>query len=93
MTDIARITMETTPSRDPRVSWRVIDDEAVIISGERMRVLNEVGTFVWQMLDGENPVAFICKSVADDFQIEEDAVFNDLQDFLTSLLEKEMIKV
>lgn len=93
MTDSVQITMESTPYRDPRVVWRVIEGEAIILSGEVLRVLNEVGTFVWQMLDGNNSVALICKTVADDFKIKEDVVFGDMQTFLGSLLEKDIIRV
>lgn len=77
------------PTPHPQVAARTVDGSAVIVladSGE-VTVLNEVGTIVWELIDGRRSVQDLAAAVAAQYQISLDQAEQDVTAFLTTLIE------
>ncbi len=68
---------------------RIIDGEAVLMSpiGDGLHVFNEVGTRIWELLDGNNSVEDIVEKICQEYEVEKDTAYNDVIMFLEELLE------
>ena len=67
--------------------WRLLDDNAVIVtpkSGE-VRVFNEVGALVWQMLVDEVSLNEIKEKVVTEYDVSEAQAVTDINLFLDEL--------
>jgi hypothetical protein len=67
--------------------WREVDGETVVISSDNklMHVLNETGSMIWSLLDENNDRDSIVQIVAAAFGGNEEAVRNDLDEFIETL--------
>lgn len=75
------------PVQNPRVAWRVYDEEAVLVSPDdsTLHTLNAVGTRIWQCADGRTPVAEITRRITVEFDVEPERAGRDTQAFLDQL--------
>ena len=48
---------------------------------ERLYTLNEVGSFIWDQIDGQNSIGDIIQSVTSQFAVNESVAKNDVIDF------------
>ena len=53
--------------------------------------LNEVGTLIWQLIDGQRNIGQIVQSVRQTYDVESEEVTRDTFDFLGSLEEAGLI--
>ena len=74
------------------VVFRQIGDESLLIPlvsevGDLSNIynLNEIGTKIWEYIDGERDVIEICKLVTDEYDAPFDAVVNDTVEFINDL--------
>ena len=77
----------TIPKIDPQIVWRRLDENAVVVSpreGE-VRVLNPVGTAIWQLLVQEQDAVAIERYLTDNFDVTPERAHNDLLTFLEEL--------
>ena len=81
------------PNKSPDLIWREMEDGTVIISpeGGRVRVLNDVGTLVWRLLDGQKTVRVICNQVAQEYEISAADAANDIENFLQELDQRDIL--
>jgi hypothetical protein len=82
------------PRRNPDAAYKIVDEEALIaLPGDKAahHVLNSVGAFIWELLDGENDVDAICRQITAEFDVEEGEARVDLEDFLRTLGRKGML--
>lgn len=87
--------------RNPDVLWRRESDDsdvsqeeavaAILFSGGSMLSLNEFGIELWEMCDGQT-VDELVASLMSEFEVDEDVLRSDIQDFLNSLLQKGFIR-
>ncbi len=73
--------------------WRVIDGETIIMSpfGDKLYALNDVGTFIWELLDGSRTINDIVNSILEDYDTEENIAYRDTIRFIEKLLENNML--
>jgi hypothetical protein len=73
------------PKRNPDVSWRSIEGQAVLIHNRlgEIQVLNELGTYIWENLDSE-PVA-LARNIAERYEVSKDEAERDLLEFVETL--------
>ncbi|MCM8796380.1 MAG: PqqD family protein [Candidatus Omnitrophica bacterium] len=71
------------PFKSPEVAWRTVDGESIIVLTKESRVivLNEVGTYIWELIDGRRSFQEIVTAVTEEFEVsalratEESAAF------------------
>jgi hypothetical protein len=81
------------------VVFRQIGDEAILIPvandvGDLSNIynLNEVGTRIWEFIDGEKDVMDICKMIAGEYEAPMDVVMNDTAEFISDLKDIKFIQ-
>ena len=84
------------PSKN--VVTRTIADETILvpISGnlanmEQIFTLNEVGASFWQLMDGKKSYADIRHELLEEFNVEEDQLNIDLEEFVNKLRDADLI--
>jgi len=81
---------ESSPRIASDIVWRLLDDNAVVVSpraGE-VRVLNSVGTGIWQRLVEKEDLPEIEGYVQNHYDVTEERVHSDLLSFLDELTER-----
>jgi len=81
-------------ARNPNAAYRVYDGKATIVLPEHaaVHVLNEVGSFVWDRLDGQRTLATIVDEVAATYEVSPDQAHQDVAAFVAALLEQKMVR-
>ena len=59
-------------NRNPNAAYRVYDGKATIVLPDlaAVHVLNEVGSLVWERIDGQRTLAEIIDSIRVDYEVE-----------------------
>ncbi len=81
------------PKVAPDLVWRVLDDNAVVVSpraGE-VRVLNRVGTIIWQLLIEDNSPTDIEEYLISHFDVTRQHAKSDMQTFFDDLTNRGVI--
>ena len=75
-------------------AWRTLEGRAVVLSGHdgMLRMLEEVGTRLWELLDENRTVYEISKILLDEYDVEAEVLEKDVLEFLNDLKAKGMIK-
>ena len=84
---------EGVPIVSENIVWRRTDDGAILISPESgdIRVLNDVGTAIWQLIDGKRSVAQIEKKLQAKYNVAAAKLQADLHAFLEELNERRLL--
>ena len=82
--------MNVFPQRNPKLAWREIDGEAVIISPDDSQVheLNETASVIWKFADGEHSVDQIAEAVAEGYEVPIDVAQADVRELIDVLSAK-----
>lgn len=80
-------------SRDERISWRVIENQAVLVDPDEGEVLrfNPIGTEIWQDLDGTRTVDEIIDHIHQIFEVNRKRAQRDVLRFLNKLVRRELV--
>ena len=79
-----------------RIAARVVDGKAVVvvIDARELHTLNEVGTFIWQRMQGEGAsVVELADAVVAEFEVERELAERDLSAFIEQLSELGVVEV
>ena len=78
---------------DRSVSWQILDGDAIIVSPQtgKIRVLNQAGTFIWQMLVLDHNAAEIQDALVSNYAITPERAARDLQAFISDLSQRNLI--
>ena len=81
------------PTLHPQVAASVVDGQAVIVMADsgQVTVLNEVGTRVWQLIDGKRSVDQIVQAIVAEYEVTPDVAWQDTEHFLERLVEVQAI--
>jgi hypothetical protein len=84
--------------RDETVVTREIVGETILVpirgklaDMQRIFTLNDVGAYIWAGLDGERSLGEICEDLQSDFDVEREQAERDVSDFISELIEAELI--
>jgi len=58
---------------------------------QRIFTLNDVGAYIWNQLDGRIGLENICRGIVTEFDVFREQAKNDLNEFISELLEAELI--
>jgi hypothetical protein len=85
--------------KSPNVVFRQIGEEALLIPvvndvGDLSNIynLNEVGTRIWEFIDGEKDVMEICNMIAGEYEAPMGVVIDDTTEFISDLKEIKFIR-
>ena len=81
------------PVPHPQVAARIIDGEAVIVlpqSGQ-VNVLNEVGSRIWELIDGTRSVGEITEAIVAEYDVTAEQAERDVNEFIQELVESKML--
>jgi hypothetical protein len=77
-----------------RLAYKTIGEETIILDtkiNQQVHQLNELGTFVWQLCDGQHDIDFIIQKVCDEFEVDLNTATKDVHDFINDLDQKKLI--
>ena len=83
------------PNRPADLIWHETDDGTVIVSptAGKVRVLNKVGTTIWELMDGQRTVADIEQSLTETYRhVPAPQINLDLFDFLRDLTDRGLVE-
>ena len=85
--------LSTVLTRNPDAAYRIYDGQATVVLPGRseINVLNEIGSLIWDRIDGERTVGQILQAVLDAYEIDSEQARSDMLDFLSSLQEHGMV--
>lgn len=85
--------LQRKPSHHPRTASRVFSGEAVVITPaeNKVRMLNPVGSRIWQLADGSRSVAEIVGLLTDEYEVEPARAERTTLELLETLAAKELI--
>jgi hypothetical protein len=82
------ISVSSIPSHSPRVVFRRINDECLLIpltdniaDMDSLYRLNETGVFIWEMIDGKRDIRDITARMAEEFDVDPDEAEKDIMQF------------
>lgn len=86
---MSRCTPEAVLDHSPRLSWRMLAGEVVILHPEAgtLHRLNDTGSAMWERLDGTRDVATIAAVLADEFDVTVDVATAELTLLADELIE------
>lgn len=81
------------PVRNPKLAWREIEGEIVIISPEDSQVheLNETAALIWKHADGNSDAEGMAARLAEEYDVTLEAARADVSDLLAQLEAKELL--
>ncbi len=83
--------------KNPNAAYRVYDGQATVVMPERaeVKVVNEVGSLVWEKIDGRRTVGQVVESALEsilkDFEVNPDEARRDILAFLGDLHDHGMV--
>ncbi|MBD3219673.1 PqqD family peptide modification chaperone [bacterium] len=80
-----------TPSREHCV--RQVGDETLILteSGDEILTLNEVGSFIWEQLNGQHTLSDVLDILCAEYEVSREEAEADLAAFMGELAEHGLI--
>lgn len=81
------------PLPNPEIISRRLEGEAVLVLPQRgqVKVLNELGSRIWSLIDGNRSINQIIAVIHQEFTISLEAAAADTTEFLAQLAERDMI--
>lgn len=81
------------PRKHPDSASRVYDGEAFIVlpQSHQYKILNQVGTRVWELIDGVRTVDDMVKVIVEEYDIPAETARKDVADFINDLRENGML--
>jgi hypothetical protein len=84
--------LEGVYRRNPSIVARNVEDEVVLVpiksdvgDLDSIYTLNDVGAFIWELIDGKQTVGSILTKILDEFDVSEEQARADIEEFLANL--------
>jgi len=92
--------LNNTYQKDSNIVYRKIADEYILVPIRQqvadlncIYTLNEIGAFIWELIDGKSNIKQILKNITAAYDVEEKAAKDDLISFISQLLKIKAIDV
>jgi len=88
------VDLQAVLAKNPNAAYRIYDGKATVVLPDQAEVdvLNEVGSAVWDRIDGARTLAQILDSVVEDVEVERDRALLDMLEFVAVLREHRMVR-
>jgi len=89
------VNLTAIPTHAPDVVGRLIDGEAVLVHPGQgvVRVLNEVGAYLWERIDGVRSATDLTDAVVAEYEVDPARAQADVLAFLAALAERGVIEL
>ena len=90
------ITKKDKIERSQNVAQRLFEEQMLVINPKDslLHRFNEVGTFIWQILDTPKTVEEICAAVKEHFEgVDDEQAFEDVTRFIIKLNEAKLVNI
>jgi len=79
--------------RNSAVLWRELDGEAVLLNSAAgcSYNLNQVGTFIWKLLDGKHTPDDIATAMCEAFEVEHEQALRDVERIMAELESNDLL--
>lgn len=86
-------TLKSIPVPNPSFCVRKLSTETVFMApkGDKIHALDEVGTDIWETVDGKKNLGEILESICQQYEVEKSIAEADLFLFMDGLFSKELI--
>jgi hypothetical protein len=92
--------LDQVPTKKSGIVSRILENESpqkteailVIPDKGEVKVVNEVGACIWELIDGVHSVRDIISIICSQYDIEEDKAINDINNFLGELEDRGIIR-
>ena len=78
--------------KNPSIVARTVGDEVVLVpiksdvgDLDSVFTLNDVGAFIWELLDGKKDVSWVLEKILEEFDVSRKEAHKDLVQFLETL--------
>jgi hypothetical protein len=87
------MSLDSVPVREHGIVGQVVDNEAVLVLPEKgeIKVLNEVGARIWELLDGMRSIREIAAALHAEYDVALAQAEGDTLDFITELASRQMV--
>lgn len=95
MTKLKSIDPDSTiPAKSDLSVARIVNGEAVVVEPKNglVNVINEIGTSIWELIDGKLTVREIAGHIAGEYEVTHNRALADTIEFLLDLNEKGLVK-
>lgn len=84
-----------TPVKSDRTASRIIDKETVIVllDEQQTLVLNDVGSRIWEIMDGEKDLDELTRIITSEFDVAYTDALQDITNFIEELEGKGAVAV
>ncbi len=81
------------PVAHSQVAARIVDGSAVIVLADSgtVTVLNDVGTRVWELIDGSRSVSIIAQTIESEFDVSLEEAKRDVKGLIEQLIAAQAI--
>lgn len=81
------------PRPHPQTAGRVIDGEAILLLADtnEIQVLNEVGSRIFALADGQHSLAEIASILTDEFEVDLNQALDDVGAFIQQLVDHQVL--
>lgn len=85
--------IDDRPIQNPRTTSRIFDDETVVIDPTTnvARMLNGVGTRVWELADGHHTIADIAAILETEYAVSMSEALLNVTRFVEELARRELV--
>jgi hypothetical protein len=83
----------SVPVRNPEIIAKLAEDEAVLVMPHKgqVKVVNEVGAVIWELIDGKRTIELIIEEIVSQFDVDPVTAESDVINFTTELYKREII--
>jgi hypothetical protein len=87
------ISLSSVLAHNPDCPVREVGEGLVIMAaqGDATHSLDEIGTFIWQQIDGAKDLAMVLDTILDEFDVDRSEAEADLLQFAEGLLDAELL--
>ncbi|PKK90636.1 MAG: hypothetical protein CVV64_09775 [Candidatus Wallbacteria bacterium HGW-Wallbacteria-1] len=95
ISEISLIDGFAIPVRNPKVAFRVIRDEAVLLdlSSSLYYSINPTGSLAWELMDGKRNLSEIARGIEESFEEVPASLFEELQSFTADLVSQKLVSL
>ena len=85
--------LTSIPVQNEEVYYHKVENEGLLIHGQKgkVRIVNFVGDFIWNLIDGHKSIAQIIDQVKSEFSYQVDTIKTDVIHYLQELSDRSLI--